>query len=326
MDKKYQERIGYEGDIKPILEAVCYSYDIGEYKSHETKIVGYEDFNLFLETTTGEYFIKIFAKFRNQSDCQRYTNILESVSKTEINTPKLFLSSQGYLFEKKHNGHNFRLCVMEYIDGHSFFDARLKPTSKDMVDLVKQAALINAIDIKPEFVYDSWAIVNFLKEYKKKKKHLESDDLQIIEPLAKSFSELSLDVLPHCFVHGDLIATNVMKNKRDKLFVIDFAVADYYPRIVELAVLFCNMLFNENKPESSIDNYKIALREYQKTIPLEKIELKYLPLFLKIAHAIHALNGTYEKVVHRNTTEENDYWINLSRKGLGSHIGELWCQ
>ena len=315
--KNYQERIGYGGDIEPILENVCEDYKIGEYASHIILTVGYEDFNLILKTSKGKYFIKMFSKLRTKRDCKRYIEILEEVSESTISTPRLFKSSRGYLFETKFDAHDFRLCVMEYIDGQSFFDAKIKPSKSEMRFLIGQAALINSIDYKPEFFYyDDWAIVNFIKEYEKKKQYLGPDDLRAIDPLAKSFRKLDLNDLPHCLVHGDLISTNIIKSDQGGLYIIDFSVSNYCPRIIELAILFCNMLFNENDPKNSDRNYAIALEEYQKIIPLEKIEVGHLPLFVKVAHAMHVIGGTYEKVVNHHPAEESDYWINSGRKGL----------
>jgi len=63
--------------------------------------------------------------------------------------------------------------------------------------------------------------------------------------LVREFNALKMKKLPHCFVHGDLIETNIMKDKEGKLWIIDFAVANYYPRIIELAVLACNILLTQ---------------------------------------------------------------------------------
>lgn len=319
MNNKYQDRIGYKGDITPVLNMVCENYNLGNYKSHEAKIVGYEDFNLFLVTTTGKYFVKIFAKFRSHSDCERYIDILTAIDKTDVNTPKLYKHENGYLLEIHHDNHEFRLCVMEYIEGKSFFDLRTLPNEEEKINLIKQATTINRIQIKPKFEYDSWATVNFLKEYSKKNKYLSQSDKELVDPLVKEFKSIDIDKLPHCFVHGDLISTNVLRDKNGKLYIIDFAVANYYPRIVELAVLFCNILFDNKNTERTIKNYKTALEEYRKNISLDKTELKHLPSFVKFAHAMHIINGTYERVVQHNDTEENNYWIELGRAGLKSN-------
>lgn len=122
--------------------------------------------------------------------------------------------------------------------------------------------------------------------------------------------------MPHCLVHGDIIKTNVVKSKSGELYILDFAVSNYYPRIIELAVLFSNMLFDENNLGTFPDYYKLALDEYQKATPLSSKELETLPLFVKIAHAMHIIPPIREQKLNKNTSDENLYWLNLGRIGL----------
>lgn len=117
-------------------------------------------------------------------------------------------------------------------------------------------------------------------------------------------------------VHGDIIATNVMKDKKNKLWIIDFAVSNYYPRIQELAVMACNILFDEKNKKKSETNLKTALEEYQKTIELTPREIEVLPTYIKLAHAMHILEANYEKVAEKNDSDENEYWLNQGRTGL----------
>jgi Ser/Thr protein kinase RdoA (MazF antagonist) len=312
----FQNRIGYSGDIKPVLFQVCNDYSIGEYISHKVIPIGYEDFNLVLVTNKGKYFIKMFATFRDEAEIQRYVEVMVKALEAGIQHPKLFKASQGYLHKITEQGFQISLCVMEYIDGISFYEENLKATTDEMRFLVQQAALINKIDLKPEPVYDSWAIIHFLEEYKKKREYLDEENRKLIDPLSEQFASIRVEELPHCFVHGDIIKTNVMKDKEGKLYIIDFSVSSYYPRIQELAVLLCNMLFDEDRPETFGDYYNLALEEYQKSIPLTQSEIDTLPLFVKVAHVMHVLCATYEKVAKGNNSSENQYWIDLGKTGL----------
>jgi len=319
-EDNFQKRIGYAGNIEPLLIQVCRDFQLGSYISHKVVEVGYEDFNLIITSSKGKYFLKIFATFRDSEECQRYVDIMVKVLAAGVNHPRLFESSYGYLYSTIFNDAPISLCVMEYIDGFSFYEKKLKATTDEMRLLVQQAALINKIDIKPRPVYDSWAIVHFLEEYKKKREYLDKNDIKLIDPVAKQFSTVKIIELPHCFVHGDIIKTNVIKDENGKLYIIDFSVSSYCPRIQELAVLLCNMLFDEDKPETSIEYYKLALNEYQKHIPLTEQEITLLPLFVKVAHVMHVVSATYEKTFKGNNTEENEYWIKLGRTGLKSAL------
>ena len=109
---------------------------------------------------------------------------------------------------------------MEYIDGDTYYDLKRKPNGKEIRSLVQQAARINSIDLKPEFEYDSWAIVNFLNEFEGKSQSLSPQDLQLVEPLVREYEKIDFEKLPHAFVHGDLIATNVIKDKDSREEII----------------------------------------------------------------------------------------------------------
>jgi Ser/Thr protein kinase RdoA (MazF antagonist) len=127
---------------------------------------------------------------------------------------------------------------------------------------------------------------------------------------------MKIETLPHCFVHGDIIKTNLIKDSKGKLLIIDFAVSNYYPRIQELAVLACNVLFDDKDKLVSEKNLEIVLDEYQKTIKLTPEELKKLPDYIKLAHGMHVLSASYEKAFKNNCSRENDYWLEQGRAGL----------
>ncbi|NIO44720.1 MAG: phosphotransferase [Candidatus Aenigmarchaeota archaeon] len=314
--KQFYKRIGYEGELSDISRLICKDFNLGEFVSDRLVEVGYEDFNFIIETTKGKYFIKIFSNFRKDNDCRRYVDIMLKVIEKNISFPELFKSEQGYLHITDINKMKIRFVVMQFIDGENYFELGEKPTSNEIKELARQAALINSIDIKPPFVYDSWAIANVLKEYEQKGEYLLPEDAKIVEPLIEAFKNMKVDELPHCFVHGDFITTNIMKDKNNKLWIIDFAVSNYYPRIQELAVMACNILFDEKNKENSERDLKIALDEYQKTIKLTPRELEVLSTYIKLAHVMHVLRANFEKAVGKDNSEENEYWLNQGRMGL----------
>lgn len=316
MREVYKRRIGYRGKLEEISYAVCKSFNLGEFSSNDLILIGYEDFNFALETTKGKYFVKVFANFRSDKDCQRYVDIVAEAINAKVNTPKLFKSEQGYLHKVEIRDCNLRLCVMEHIEGQDIFSLGETLNPSEMKAIAQQAALINSIDIKPQPIYDSWAIVNFLEEFRKTKKYLSARDLELVQPLVQEFKDLRIKELPHCFVHGDIITTNVMRDNKNKLWIIDFSVSNYYPRIQELAVLACNLFFDAESKTKSENNLNVALEEYQKKIKLTDKELTALPAYVKLAYAMHIIGATYATSVENNTSEENKYWLQQGREGL----------
>ena len=314
---EFQKRIRLKGDIKPLLIRVCLDYKLGGYISYRVVQVGYEDFNLMIKTYKGKYFVKMFASHRGLANCVRYINIIRKVISVGVHHPKLYKSPQGFIYKTISGKIPVRLCVMEWVEGESLYDKQSKVTNKETKFLIRRAALINQIRLKPSFVYDSWAICNFLKEYKKKKRFLSDKDTSVISRLALEFARLNLERLPHTLVHGDIIRTNVLKDKRGRIFIIDFSVANNYPRIQELAVLLCSVLFDEKYSRHMMQERVGALREYQKYIKLSDYEVRSFSLYCDVAHAMHVLRATFERQVNKNFSKENTYWLKLGRIGLG---------
>ena len=316
----FQKRISFTGNVEPVLIEICKRYKLDEYKSYELILIGYEDFNLILKTRKDNYFVKILASYRTRADCQRYIEIIKESIAHGVQHPKLLKCSTGLLCCIKKGKGALRLFVTEFIDWQSFYESGINVNNKEAKFLIRQVAFINSVKLKPKFIYDSWAISNFLKEYNKKKQYLSAKDRKVIDLLAKQFSRLSFGKFPHCLVHGDIHRANVLKDKKGQLFIIDFSVANYYPRIQELAVLLCSILFDEKHPENAESQRRFALAEYQKYIPLTKYELDCFSLYCDVAHAMHVLQATYEQEKNRNTSKENSYWLNLGRIGLGTNF------
>lgn len=316
MESLSTQRLGFECDLNEISEKICTDFNLGIFRESKLVTIGYEDFNFSLTTTKSKFFVKIFAQSRTLNDCKRNVKIMKKMFEAGVSTPKLYSSERGYLYLLHTDQATLRLCVMDFIDGRDLFTSGCLITKMDKRFLAQQAALINSADIKPKRVYDSWAITNFLQEFKKKNGSLDQDDLKLIKPLLERFKELNIETLPHCFIHGDIIKTNVLKDKEEKIWIIDFSVSNYYPRIQEIAVLCCDVLFNRYNQKESEENLQKLLEEYQKKIKLTPLEIFALPTYIKLAHAMHVLCASYEQKVNHNLSKENEYFLTIGRLGL----------
>lgn len=306
------EKINLKDNINDILSLVCRDFDLGIYLSYRIIDLGYEDFNYVLKASSNNYLVKIFSKTRKVNECEMYIRrIIEALS-AGVQHPKLYKSNQGYLHKIK----SLRLCVMEYIDGQDFYSLGTRPSIEEFKEIIKQTALINKINFKPKRIYDSWAIMSFPKSFKKKSKYLFREDYDLIRDCLSKFSSVNIKKLPHCFVHGDLSASNIIKDNNNKIWIIDFAVSNYYPRIVDIATILANLCFDANNLEKTNQDSNIVINEYEKHIKLNDEEIHYLTLFTKISHAMFVLGASYEKVKKKNTSDENNYLLNLGRIGL----------
>ena len=87
-------------------------------------------------------------------------------------------------------------------------------------------AHIHNAKLESDFIYDKWTITNFVNEYEQKGKYLDNKYNEIFKSLAHKIADVKFEKLPTSFVHGDIISSNVMKDKSNKLWIIDFAVSN----------------------------------------------------------------------------------------------------
>ena len=165
MQKKFTQRIGFSGNIGEISRIICRYFNLGEFVSYKIIPIDYEDFNFSLNTSNGKFFVKIFANIRTLGDCKRNIEIMTKVSDTEVCIPKLYRSNQGYLHILNINRTELKLCVMDFIDAKDLFSSHKQIIKDDILNIVRQSSLINSIKIKPNKIFDSWAIANFLEEF-----------------------------------------------------------------------------------------------------------------------------------------------------------------
>lgn len=310
----FQKRINYRGDLKLLLKKVIEDYGFSKYQSHEVVIVGFEDFNIILKTVNGKYFVKFLAHYRNEKECKRYSEIVIEAIKNGINHPKLYQSKNGYLDTINIDGNKIYILVEEFIDGKTFFDLKQTPNSKERDILINQTAKINSLNLNLFRTYDRWAIINIIQEYEKSEEKLIKQDIDLIKPLIEELKKIDIAKLPQCVTHADLNDSNVMKDINGNIYILDFSVANIYPRINDLAILLSSLIFSYDKNVYA-NIYSRALEIYQQTIILTDIEISLLPLFIKLAHAaniIGVMNNNDDLV----DPEENEFWISKGRKGL----------
>lgn len=318
MDPYFYNRIDYKGPIDNILKKVCEDFELGKYASHELIPFGYEDFNVRLNTDQGSFFVKMFGSYRSKAECKQYVHIMELVYQNKIHYPYLYSSNQGHLYEIHIEESTVRLVVQQFIEGQNFLQLQEKPVTKERKIIIQQALLISQINFKPRPVYDSWGIANFEKEFYKKAKFLPDEFKDSIKTLLDQFLTVSLKKLPHSFVHGDIILSNIMRENGDKIYVLDFAVSQYYPRIFEIVALICFNFFEPDKLSSLNEAYTFTLKEYQKRQPLTGTEIVVLPLIIEVAFAMYLMSANYEKIANENNRVENEYWIKVGICGLSA--------
>ena len=323
MLEEFYERINLKSELSDLSKVICKKYKLGQYISEELILVGYEDFNFILTTDIGKFCVKVFNKERTYEDVKKYIDRIELANSININTPKVYNCDNGILCEIALNNTKFRLCVFQYIDARSFYDLNEIPTETEIKNIIEQMAHIHNAKLKSDFIYDKWTITNFEKEYAEKGKYLDNKYNKIFESLVHKIASVKFEELPTSFVHGDIISSNVMKDSRNKLWIIDFAVSNYLPRIVDLAVTSCNLCLNPESIDKTIESTKMILSEYQNYNKLTDYELACFPLFYDLANAMGILQISYLNSLGE-TSEEDAFWLSESEKGLSFSTPDFW--
>lgn len=304
----FNKRIELNTDLKNISEKICKNYNLGTFISNELIEIGYEDYNYYLTTSKGKYCVKIFSKIRTKEDIINYLDRIRAVANSEISSPKPLKFKDDIVLSLDYENNHYDICVFEYINGKNYFEIGENPNSDAIKEIAKQTALIHNLDIKPEFIYDTWAIINFKNEYAQKRKYLPDKYREEFDNLLIEFESIDIDRLPKTFVHGDIISTNVMLDENKKIWIIDFAVSNYLPRIIDLAVTSCNMCLDEKSKEKTYENISLLLKEYDKYNKLNEYELEVFRTFYKLANAMHILQSQYI-IQTDGDSEENQYWL-----------------
>lgn len=210
---------------------------------------------------------------------------------------------------------------MEYIDGQNFFTLSQLPTISELKIIAKEMSNLNSIDYRPEFIYDKWAIINFENEFNKNKHLLQGEEFEKINGVYEEFKNIDTKKLKYGFVHGDIIETNIIKDKAGKLWFIDFSVSNFLPRIVDLAVTICDLCLDLKDYDKAKARAREFLSSYQEKDKLSDYEMNALKIFLKVHQAITTIETLREKN-EGNMTEENEIFLNKGRVGLNMILKE----
>ncbi len=306
------DRLNYTGDLTPVIERVCETYGVGQLSASSIVEVGYEDCNVIIETDQAKFVAKMFAKTRTPEDITRYATTMEKVVQAGVHHPELLTTDTG---ETTYSDSGVTLVLMRFVEGKSFLELDRSPSDEERKDVLEQAAMVNSIDYEPPYLFDSWAIPNIHAMLEKVEQYIAPEDLPLVEQAIAGYDAIPTDDLPHCFVHGDFTKANVIKGEDGKIYILDFSVANHYPRIQELAVIVANLL-HDNGTETLERKCELVADEYGEFCPLTDQERKYLPAYALAGVAMEFMGAHQEKYINGNDTEETDYWLSLGREGL----------
>ncbi len=315
-NNRYYSRIDDIDDISNLSKLVCKEYSLGVYNDTFVIEIGYEDFNAIITTSIGKFLMKVFRNSRDDKEVYECIDRSWNAWKNNVATPKIYKNSNDEIAAIiNYNNSRFRVSVIEYIDGYNFFDLNRKPTFNELREIVNIASNLNAMDYKPNFIYDTWAITSFCNEFEKKYKYLDKEYLEMIKPIYDRFKNFDYDKLPKSFVHGDMMSTNLMVDKNNKIWVIDFSVSNYTARLNEIVVICDDVAMIYGNKEESEKRIVAAFEQWCNEINATQLERDSFQMLFDVANAINVLNPLYE-IATGNDSEETQMHLNAGIFGL----------
>ncbi len=321
MDKRTPtNRLNFEGKLDPVVSHLCAAYGVGEPIDFSVIGVGYEDCNVVITTPKDKYVAKIFSKGRSPQDIAHYSTIMEKAVEAGVNHPPLIKTTGGGVVYTDPQANSLSMVLMEFVEGKSFLELNRAPNAEELQRVLEQAARVNRIDHHPPYLFDSWAIPNIQVMFDKVKEYIKPEDIALVQQAMARYAAIPVNDLPHCFVHGDFTKANVLKGDNSIIYILDFSVANWYPRIQELAVITANLLHDSDNPMSLRDKSVMVSDEYSKLNSLTATEQHYLYDYALAGAAMEFMGAHQEKYINGNDTEETEYWLNLGRTGLQKEL------
>lgn len=311
------ERINNANDISEISKRVCNIYEIGDYIKHKIIEVGYEDFNVILDTTCGRYFMKILNKDRTEEQCERLANIYDIARSNGINVPMIYKNKNKLMEKIEIQNTSLRILLMEYINGTNMYELERNLTLEEIKQVAYQAAKIDKIDFKVKLYYDEWTLTNFEDEYQKKYHLICEEDKEIVDKFYQEFIKLDLENLPKSYIHGDIMNANLIKDE-EKIWLIDFSAVNYLPRIIELVVIAYGICIYNNR-EDSIRRLNYFLNCYNEENEITKAELNIFDAMLNAMGAMSIMQASYIKANNKNF-KENQYWLDKGKEVINLNL------
>ena len=304
---------GRVGTSLPALVAhVAAEYELGDVSDWSVLATGYEDCNIDLRTLLTRVVIKVFAVGRPEGIAARTAALIDAVREAGVRHPRLHADAAG---SDVHTYDRHRLLVMDFAPGHTFYELGRPPDEAELAKVVEQAALIHGVDARPEPVFDSWAIANLVPLAGQVGDLLDAGQRRLVGDAISAMAAAGFWSLPVTLIHSDLTAGNVLLGPGGELTVLDFALANRWPRLQELAVIAASLM--HGAPGTLPSRLDAVARLYSAAgpAPLTPAEVAALPAFGRAAAAMELLGGL-NQWRQGNRGPETDSLIDLGTAGL----------
>lgn len=302
------DRIGKEIDLKKLSIEICSKYNIGKYKKHKLiRNVGIDDLAYILYTNTSKYFVKVINYKKTIQNINQFIKKNTIIAKNKIQAPKIILNNGNHIYSTEIDGLYINCCVIEYIEGKDLY-TRKETISKDDIDkLIDIVISMHKIQDKLKVDYDEYCFMKIHEVYKKTNNKIPKELKKEVKEFLKEYDKIEFSKLPLCFIHGDLISSNIMKDEKGKLWLIDFYESGTGVRILDVVKILNSVIFLYYDTENSKKLEKYFIEKYQKYSKLTEYELKILPILRKADSYVGLMLGEYDLLTEEK--EETTFWL-----------------
>lgn len=301
-------RIGKEIDLKKLSIEICYKYNIGTYEKHKLiKNVGIDDLSYVLYTDVSRYLVKIINHKKTIQDINQFIKKNAIIVKNKIQAPKIILNNGNYIYATEIDGLYINCSVIEYIEGEDLYTRKEKISKDDIDKLIDIVIPMHKIQDELKIDYDEYCFMKIHEVYKKTKNKIPKELKKKVKEFLKEYDKIEFEKLPLCFVHGDLISSNIMKDKKEKLWLIDFYESGTGVRILDIVKILNSIIFLYYDKENSKKLEKYFINKYQEYLKLTKYELEVLPILRKADSYVGLMLGEYDLLTEEK--EETRFWL-----------------
>ncbi|MGH3165807.1 MAG: phosphotransferase [Trebonia sp.] len=300
-----------------LVDHVAAEYGIGGEPAWSVLTTGYEDCNVEVGAGTFGVVVKVFAADRPRWIAERTADLILRARAAGVRHPRLHRDAAGKVVHS-HDGH--RLIVMELVRGRTFYDLGRPPGKAELAGVIEQAVRIHSVDAHPEPVFDPWAIANLPPLAAKVSGLLSAEQSRLVDRVIAEMAGIDWGTLPMALIHADLTAGNVLLGADGTINVLDFALANRWPRLQEIAVIAASLLHGSpehGSPEPLPSRMATVASMYSAASPrpLTGAELDALDAFGRAAAAMELLGGL-NQWQQGNRSAETGSLIEIGTAGL----------
>lgn len=307
MEKIYN-RIGKKIDLKKLSVEICEIYNIGKYLEHKLiENVGIDDLSYILYTDKSKFLIKIINYNKTIQEINQFIKKNDIIAKNKIQAPRIVLNNRNHIYSTEINGLYINCCVIEYIEGNDLYTIGERISKNDIDKLIDIIIPMHKIQDKLKIDYDEYCFMKINEAYKKTSHKISKKLKNEVKNFLEEYKKIDFKKLPNCFVHGDLISSNIMKDKNEKLWLIDFFESGTGIRILDIVKILNGVLFLYYDKENSKDLETYFLKQYQKYSKLTEYELKVLPTLRKADSYVGLMLGEYDLLMEEK--RETKFWL-----------------